>query len=761
MSYKKRNKRSGAAKKKINRASRYARKEKSSVAPGLPRLSCGEHIHLESLLIALHHQNTPADLKEISKAIGLPSPCIHDLDTVLRSLSRQHLLKTHGKKKFYLNSEIVKEGVLTVHPRGFGFVKLPSEKKEVEKQRDDIFIPARSMAGALHGDRVLISLQRSSSRRNRLEGAIIAILERSVQQIVGFYTAGRSTGVVTPEDDRFPFHIIIHREFSCNAHNGSAVVVRLETNRKEKKQPTQPQGPALFGRIVEVLGNPDDLDVQMQIVIRKHGLPRTFSPAVLSEANQLTAPATATGDRTDLRDILHVTIDGETARDFDDAVSVNKTRNGYRLYVSIADVSHYVKPGSPIDQEAYQRGTSTYFPTGVLPMLPEQLSNEICSLKPNENRYTFTCILDFDRRGKVQKTKFCKSIIQSQHRLTYTIVSQILVDRNTEIRRQHKSLLTPLKWMGELAALLEKQRLKRGSIGLEIPESIVELDKDENSVISIHKSERNQAHKIIEEFMLAANEAVAGTFVKQRHRSIFRIHETPDTMKAMELSRLLHSFGFHSREDAGTLQWFHQLLKTAKDTPQEYIVNNLVLRVMQQARYSTENVGHFGLAADSYTHFTSPIRRYPDLMVHRSLARLLHLEKTDDKSADMTLSEAADFLSDRERIAIKAERDMLDRLKVFFMEDKVGEIFKGIISGVSSFGLFIELTDSLISGAVSLSDMEGDSFIVDEENHRIVGRSSRSTFQIGDLVTVRLLSVDKQRWRLNFIIEQQYNESTP
>jgi len=754
MSYKKRKKRSGAAKKKITRASRYARREKSSVAPGLPTLFCGDNVRLESLLVALYHKNTPADLKEISKAIGLPSHYLHDLDTVLQSLSRQHLLKTHGKKNFYLNSEIVKEGTLTVNPRGFGFVKLPSENKAVEKQRDDIFIPPRAMAGALHGDKVLISIQRSSSRRNRMEGTIIAILERSVQQIVGFYTAGRSTGVVTPEDDRFPFHIIIPREFSCNAQNGFAVVVRLEANKKEKKQTNQPQGPALFGRIIEVLGDPDDLDVQMQIVIRKHGLPRTFSPEVLGEANQLTVPATATDDRTDLRDILHVTIDGETARDFDDAVSVSKTRNGYRLYVSIADVSHYVQPGSLLDKEAYQRGTSTYFPTGVLPMLPEQLSNEICSLKPNENRYTFTCILDFDRNGQVQKTKFCKSIIQSQHRLTYTIVSQILENRNADVQHQHKSLLTPLKWMGELAAQLEKKRLNRGSIGLEIPESTIELNKDENSVVSIHKSERNQAHKIIEEFMLAANEAVAETFVNQRQPAIFRIHETPDTMKAMELSRLLHSLGFHSREDAGTLQWFHQLLKTAKGTPQEYIVNNLVLRVMQQARYSTNNVGHFGLAADSYTHFTSPIRRYPDLLVHRSLARLLHLEKTDNKAADVTLSEAADFLSDRERIAVKAERDMLDRLKVLFLEDKVGEVFEGIISGVSSFGLFIELTDSLISGAVSLSDMDGDSFIVEEENHRIVGRSSRSTFQIGDLVTVQLLSIDKQRWRLNFIIKQ-------
>ncbi|NOR10940.1 MAG: ribonuclease R [Desulfovibrionaceae bacterium] len=753
MSYKK-GVRGGAAKRKTHRSSRYARKEKSPVAHGLPTLSCGENVGIESLLVALFHQNIPTDVKEISRSIGLPSHCIHDLDTVLRSLSRQHLVRTHGKRKFFLNGEVVKEGLLSVHPRGFGFVKLSSEKKDVGKQKNDIFIPARSMADARHGDRVLIGLQRSSSRRNRLEGAIIAILERSVQQIVGFYTAGRSTGVVTPEDDRFPFHIVIPHEFSCNAPNGSAVVVRLETNRKEKKQTRQFQGPALFGRIVEVLGNPDDLNVQMQIVVRREGLPRTFSPEVLNEANQLTVPATATGDRTDLRDILHVTIDGETARDFDDAVSVIKTRNGYRLYVSIADVSHYVKPGSPIDKEAYQRGTSVYFPTGVLPMLPEQLSNEICSLKPNENRYTFTCILDFDRSGKVHRTKFCKSIIQSQHRLTYTLVCQILEDRDAEARRQHKSLLTPLKWMGELATQLEKQRLDRGSIGLEIPESIVELDKDENSVVSIHKSERNQAHKIIEEFMLAANEAVAATFVKQRHPAIFRIHEAPDTMKAMELSRLLHSFGFHSREDAGTLQWFRHLLQSAKDTPQEYIVNNLVLRVMQQARYSTNNVGHFGLAADSYTHFTSPIRRYPDLMVHRSLAKLLHLEKTDDKSPDMALSEAADFLSDRERIAVKAERNMLDRLKVFFMEDKVGEIFEGIISGVTSFGLFIQLTDSLISGAVSLSDMDGDSFIVDEENHRIVGRNSQSIFQIGDLVTVRLLSVDKQRWRLNFIIEQ-------
>lgn len=747
MAYKNRKKRGFPPRRKAGRTS----SDPTPPTHNLPTMTCGKHVTAESLLTALYQQKSPADAKEISLAIGLPPHCLQELENVLRSLRQHHLLATHGKKKYILNREIVKEGTLSVHPRGFGFASLATDKTAGKKQ-DDIFIPERNMAGALHGDRILIGLQQGRGRRNRLEGNILAILERTAQHIVGFYIAGRSRGIVTPEDARFPFQIIIPHEFSCGAQNGSAVVVRLDPARKEKKPPVQYQKPALFGRIVEVLGNPEELVVQMEMVIRKHGLPRTFSQEAIREAERLTAPTTATADRRDLRDILHVTIDGETARDFDDAVAILKTKSGYRLYVSIADVSHYVKPGSPLDHEAYLRGTSVYFPTGVVPMLPEQLSNEICSLKPDENRYSFTCILDFDRNGGVQKTEFCKSIIKSQYRLTYTLVRQILVDREAAVRRKYKPLLTPLKWMGELAAQREQVRLKRGSIGLDIPEATVDLDMEGNSVLSIRRSERNQAHKMIEEFMLAANEAVAATFVKHRSPAIFRIHENPDTMKAMELSRLLHSLGFHSREDAGSLQWFQRLLETARNTPQEYLVNNLVLRVMQQARYSTDNVGHFGLAADSYTHFTSPIRRYPDLLVHRALARLLHVEKEKARDQDVSLSDAAAFLSDRERIAVNAERDMLDRLKVFYMEDKVGESFEGIISGVSTFGLFIELRESLISGAVSLTDISGDSFLVDEENHRILGKSSGTSYQMGDLVTVRLLSLDKQRWRINFTL---------
>ncbi|MBC8318194.1 MAG: ribonuclease R [Desulfobulbaceae bacterium] len=753
MAYKKREKRGFSARRKSGRASRHTRRDTSPEVHNLPTMTCGEDVTMESLLTALFQYKSPADVKEIAQAIGLPPHCLQDLDTALRSLRHRHLLAAHGKKKYLLNGEIVKEGTLSVHPRGFGFAALAADETTGKKQ-DDIFIPERNMAGALHGDRILLGLQRLSSRRNRLEGAVLAILERTAEQIVGFYAEGSKRGIVTPEDARFPFQIIIPLEFSGGAQNGAAVVVQLDPAGKEKKPPEPFQKPALVGKIIEVLGNPEELAVQMEMVIRKHGLPRTFTPVAIHEAEALTIPTTVSADRTDLRDILHVTIDGETARDFDDAVSIVKTKNGYKLYVSIADVSHYVKPGSPLDQEAYLRGTSVYFPTGVVPMLPEQLSNEICSLKPDENRYSFTCILDFDRNGKRQKTEFCKSIIKSQYRLTYTLVSQILVDKDTAVRSQYKPLLTPLKWMGELAAQLEQLRLKRGSIGLEIPEAIIDLNTEENTILSIRRSDRNQAHKIVEEFMLAANEAVAATFVKHRHPAIFRIHENPDTMKAMELSRLLHSLGFHSREDAGSIQWFDQVLKTARGTPQEYIVNNLILRVMQQARYSTDNIGHFGLAADSYTHFTSPIRRYPDLLVHRALARLLHLDKEKVQTQEASsLSEAADFLSDRERIAVKAERDMLDRLKVFYMEDKVGEVFEGIISGVSAFGLFIELRESLISGAVSLTDMSGDSFFVDEENHRILGRSSRTSYQLGDLVQVRLLSADKQRWRLNFTLE--------
>ena len=721
-----------------------------SLTTDLPPLSCGADIPLEPLLLFLFSTKSPADIHAIAASINLPSRCRHDLGVLLAALCQLGILRPHGKKKFLVDHETVREGILSVNPRGFGFVSLKDEKS-AKKQQKDIFIPARNLSGALHGDRVLVFIQKYRSHRNRLEGTILATLERTLVQLVGIYSSNKRGGSVTPEDEHFPFQVTIPPKYAAKAEDGDAVVVSLERVKPETQR-VKPYETGLTGHIVEILGNPEKLDVQMEMVIKKHGLSKEFPSDALAEAQQLTHEIKITPDRRDLRDIVHVTIDGETARDFDDAVAVLKTDKGYHLYVSIADVSHYVKPGSALDREAYSRGTSIYFPMGVLPMLPERLSNDICSLKPNEDRYTFTCIIHFDQKGRVQKTKFCKSVIRSQHRLTYTLVRKILVDKDPPSRDQYKSLLPSLECMEELAKLLDLNRQKRGSIGLDIPEAFVQLDKKEQKIIDISKAERNQAHKIIEEFMLAANEAVAAICIKKRFPAVYRIHEAPEPGKALELGRLMHSLGFQSRADAGSLQWFQELLRTFQGSPQEYIVNNLTLRVMQQARYSSNNVGHFGLAAESYTHFTSPIRRYPDLMVHRALTRLLQLTEDERQAPVSSISEAADFLSGRERAAVNAERDILDRLKVIFMSDKIGEAFHGIISGVTSFGLFVELQESFINGAIPLIDIPGKSFQVDTENHRIIDRYSKTLYKIGDLVSVKVQNVDRQRWKINFVL---------
>lgn len=513
------------------------------------------------------------------------------------------------------------------------------------------------------------------------------------------------------------------------------------------------------GTIKQVLGNPDSTQVQMQMVIGKFELPHIFNKQSLAEADRFSDKVEFTPDRTDLRDILHVTIDGETARDFDDAVSVIKTKKGYRLYVSIADVSHYVRPGTDLDQDAWARGTSVYFPTGVVPMLPERLSNNLCSLNPEVDRYAFTAILDFDRSGNRQKIRFVKSVIRSQYRLTYTLVRQILVDKDVEIRSSYKPLLTPLKWMAELGGELEKGRIARGSMGFEIPEPYVEFGPDD-TIGAIKLRERNQAHKIIEEFMLAANEAVAETFADRQCAALYRVHQSPDPLKVAEFAEFMQSMGYEVPRDRENLssKWFNRLINQTKGTEREYLISNLILRVMQQARYSPENIGHFGLAAQFYTHFTSPIRRYPDLMVHRALKRLLW---PDEKKAaqPISLHEAGEFLSKRERVAVDAEREMLDRLKVRYMEDKIGETFAGIISGITAFGLFVELTKTMISGAVAMADLPQGGYEFHEKRHTLVSRLTGKSYQVGNLVTVRLISVDKRARRINFTLAEDEQQT--
>lgn len=701
----------------------------------------------DAIIAFLYEKNSSATLDQIREGIGLARIYRKELQYVLQALcSIDRLSLYKGKKYQLLHSKDIVDGVLSKHPRGFAFVRL-SAPYDGAKGEEEVFLPASALKTANHGDRVLVQI--TGLRRKGLEGRVVQVLARSLSRLVGIYTAGRTTGLVAPEDDRFPFSILIRKEQSCGAKNGQAVVAELTEYKEGQRNPG--------GRILEVLGDPEDLQVQTDIVIRNFELPYEFDEQAMEETGRLDDRIAPEPGRTDLRDVLHVTIDGESARDFDDAVSVVKTRHGYRLYVSIADVSHYVVPGSAIDREAYLRGTSVYFPTRVVPMLPERLSNHLCSLVPDVDRFAFSAILDFDRTGKLKKKQFTKSLIRSRYRLTYTVVQRILGDRDTELRREYKPILTMLNGMFELSALLEKRRMARGSIGFEIPEPIFSLSAD-GMVEAITRSERNLAHKLIEEFMLAANEAVAETFAAagRNHDTLYRIHESPDPVKVAEFAEFAKSMGLVLKTVDGTPEWFGGVLKKVVGSPQEYIVNNLLLRIMKQACYSPENAGHFGLAAPYYTHFTSPIRRYPDLMVHRALAEFLEPsgKKGGKKAArGNTAADAGVFLSKRERVAIDAEREMAARLQVRYMAEKVGESFDGIVSGVAAFGMFIELLESFVSGAVAITDLKDDYYHFEEKAHRLIGKRTNRIYRIGDVVRVRVSGVDLRRKHINFVIE--------
>ncbi|MDD5760051.1 MAG: ribonuclease R [Desulfobulbaceae bacterium] len=696
-----------------------------------------------------------AEMSEIMEGFELGRSARKEIHNALQALSAQKMLRLINDDTYAIKEakEYV-EGVLSVNPRGFGFVTITPAP--ARNQPSDVFVAERNLGAALHGDRVLIRVS-GVGHDGKQDGRVIKVLERGTTLIVGIYKAGSPQGMVIPEDERFAFNILVRREQSSGAKDGEAVVAKITEYRHLG-------GVSCKGEIVEVLGNPDSLRVQTEIVIRKFQLPHKFSEEVERQLAAVSKEVEVGPGRLDLRDTLHITIDGETARDFDDAVAIETTTKGYRLYVSIADVSHYVPEGSPLDGEAYARGTSVYFPTMVVPMLPERLSNDLCSLVPNQDRYAFTAILDFDEQGHLQEKRFSKSVICSRFRMTYTLVSQILIDKVQAVRKQFPLLLTPLREMEKLARLLLGIRMARGSIGFELPEAFVEVDEDD-TVKDISRRERNFAHQIIEEFMLAANEAVAHAMDdKHLTRGLYRIHETPDPIKVAEFAQFAKTMGMAIPNEAvGTPAWFGHVLDLGKGSPQEYIVNNLLLRTMKQARYSSENVGHFGLAASHYCHFTSPIRRYPDLMVHRALAAFLggSAKKSMKKVVGTPEKEqkegpgAGEFLSSRERVAVDAEREMVDRLKVRYMEDKIGESFEAIISGVASFGLFVELIDSFISGAVALTDLTDDYYTLDERNHRLIGKRSNRIYQIGTLVRVTLASVEKARRRINFVVSAE------
>jgi ribonuclease R len=636
-------------------------------------------------------------------------------------------------------------GRLEMKRAGFGFV-VPSEPGLA-----DVFVPSTELLDALHGDRVLVHVDRKSAD-GRLEGRIVKVVEHLTTQIVGRLEIDAGGTRVVPFDPRFLYEIFLPDKDLKGARAKDMVVVELT------RYPAPYRAP--LGRIVEVVGSVDEPGVDLLVVVAKHGLPDEFPQDVLSEAEAVPADV----DLRELRareDFRHrpiVTIDGETARDFDDAVEVEILENGnFVLGVHIADVSHYVREGSPLDREAFHRGTSVYFPERALPMLPERLSNGICSLNPGVDRLVQSVFVEVSPAGKVVESRFADGVIRSRARMTYTKVKQILVDRDPAVVREYRDLVPAFERMEALFKVLRARRAARGSIDFDRPEAEVVLD-DRGRVVDVKAAERNVAHRLIEEFMLLANETVAFQFAERDVPSIYRIHEPPDDNRVEVFEEFLVGLGLRLRSPSERLhpRSFQRLLARVEGKPEERLVAYVMLRTMKQAVYSEENGGHYALAAPFYTHFTSPIRRYPDLIVHRLLRELRERGAPAEEAADereRRLKEIAERSSYTERRADEAERELVEWKKVRFMSDKVGEVFEGIVTGVTGYGLYVELVEFFIEGLVHISTLVDDYYHYSEEAHTLRGESTGRIFRLGDRVTVLVAKVDLVQRRIDMSIE--------
>jgi ribonuclease R len=636
-------------------------------------------------------------------------------------------------------------GEVQCHPDGFGFVRPEGAKPGRE---EDVFISPKGLKGAMHGDTVVIRLEgfRGGRGSGKRQGRIIRVLKRAHKTVVGRFEKAKGFAVVIPSDERLLEEIIIAAADTGGAEDGT--IVEAEITR----WPTPNAGPA--GRVLEVLGDPKDPDVEANVILKKYGLAHRFPPAVMHEAKGAPACVAAhdAEGRGDLRGRNVFTIDGETARDFDDAVSIERTERGYRLLVSIADVSHYVREGTALDREAYSRSTSVYFPDRCVPMLPEALSNGICSLNPGVDRLTLTAEMDFNARGAMVRKRFYASVIRSVERLTYTNVKRLLAGGDASLDERYSGVLGDLRLMEELARKLMERRAEAGSIDFDLPEPQIIIDIEGN-IEDIVRSERNIAHRIVEEFMLAANKSVAEEFSSRSFPFIYRVHAGPDADGVEDFAEFLKGLGLAFKAGGGPKS-FQKILKLAEGRPEERLINHVMLRSMKQAVYSAENIGHFGLAFKDYTHFTSPIRRYPDLVVHRLIKSFLAGSYTDKarEAESLKLPPIASHTSERERKAMEAEREVVDLKKAQFMKDKVGSTYDGFISGVTSFGLFVELKEYFVEGLVHVSSLGDDYYIYDELRHTLMGENTKRAFRLGDALKVKVNAVDIERRRIDLTL---------
>ena len=679
-----------------------------------------------------------------------------------------HLQRGHSQKK---KSPRLIHGRLSVHRDGYGFV---TPEEPVPGLKGDIYLGKEEADRAMHGDRVALRIKRLE-RDGRAHGEIVEVVKREHSSIVGEFRVRRRGNYVIPHDERIRQWIEIPEGMAIPP--GGASVNRVGARGVEVHSEEDLDGMIVTaeivdygddgdrpaGRVIEILGRPDDFGIDVEILIRAHHIPHQFPDDVLEQARTIPGPIPEDeiAKRRDFREYDIVTIDGETARDFDDAVWVERLPNRHwALHVHIADVSYYVRPGSPIDREALLRGTSVYFPDRAVPMLPVELSTDQCSLRPHEDRLVMSALLEIDNHGDVVAQDFTRGVIRSAERMTYTAVHKVL-EGDPELNMRYAALVPRFHMMRELALLLNKKRQRRGSIDFDLPEPLLEFDEF-GAMTAVTRAPRNIAHRLIEEFMLAANEAVAAHIEAAGEPMIFRIHDRPDPKRVIEFEEIATQFGYSLTPGAAPVKKFktevvaldnplltsrnyQKLVAKIEGKPEERILSYLMLRSLKQARYSDLNVGHFALAATSYTHFTSPIRRYPDLIVHRILGA--HL---DGKQYPADLHAIADQSSEAERRAAEAERELVEWKKVKFMIDRVGDEFDALIISTTRFGFFVELQDMFIEGLVPLDTLPGDRFEYRENIRKIMGVRHRRQFSIGDQVVVRLDRVDAVEKKLTF-----------
>lgn len=681
--------------------------------------------------------------REMAVFLRIPKGQRQELYDILDELSAEGKVVTDKRGRYRLPDERVNVGVFMATTRGFGFVR-------IEGQDDDVFIPEPYCGGAYDGDLVKVQIYRETGDRGkRREGKITEVVERANQTVVGTFMKNETFGFVVVDREKFTSDVYIPKSKTMGAVNGHKVVVEIEDFGDGTKNPE--------GKVIEILGHANDPGVDILSIVRGFGLPEEFPDDVMRQTEKIPSAVSSEeiAGRMDFRDCPTVTIDGEDAKDLDDAITLTKTDDGgYELGVHIADVSQYVTEGSPLDREALRRGTSVYLADRVIPMLPHKLSNGICSLNEGEDRLALSCLIAYDAKGKIRSTRIGESVVRVDRRMSYTDVNAVVTLRDADTMERYRDFVPMFEQMKELASVLRKNRKKQGSIDFDFPECKIRMD-EQGHPVDIVPYDRNTATKIIEEFMLAANKVVAEEYFWQEIPFLYRTHDVPDLEKVKELAALARNFSHTLKigQDEVHPREIQKLIESIEGTEEEIFLSRLTLRAMKRAKYSTENDGHFGLATKYYCHFTSPIRRYPDLQIHRIIKegmrggirpkRLEHYESI--------LGQVAKASSDLERRADEAEREVDKLKKAEYMSSKLGEQYEGVISGVTGWGIYVELPNT-VEGMVRLADLEDDRYEYDSENYRVVGRSSGREYRLGQKVTVQVAGADPLSRTIDFVI---------